>query len=351
MTDDELLDYLIIVLYDAILEPSRWREAIEICGYFANDIKSSNNMLDNVNHTLINSVVAGMEFSDQMINEYSKFYMNQDQNLSNASNTTLKGISYTFNQSPYSTDHNKFYQAFFINYGAPLLMDKWEHSKFTLHVNLLKDHLKRVLELQKKHYSLTTQVKINTLAIDAIKFPILIVDWQGKIMHLNDEATQTLQIIDSNLSNNFGYLTTTQLNDKKTLDQLLLNATSPSKSSGAMTLTTVDPWQIYVTPLPSQVLNLPDLETNLAMLHILKPDKTHSQTRLELFSKLYNFSASETKAASAILLGESPEEYAQESGLSMSTVRTHIKNLLSKTNTHRQTEFVALLNKLPPLKD
>ncbi len=348
MTDDELLDYLIIVLYDAILQPHRWREAVQICGYVAENIESSTFMIDNINHTLINSVVADMEFSDQIIKEYTNFYINYDQIYAD---TRVNDFCYAFHQSPHGIDHNKFYQAFFINHGTPLLLKTWQDSKLNLHMDLLKNHLKRVLDIQKTHYTLSTQVKINTLAIDALKIPILIVDWQAKIVHLNNEATQTLQLIDSCLSNLGVFLSTTDHNDKKNLDELLLAATSADKASGAMTLNTLDAWQVYVTPLPAQALNIPELESNLAMVLILKPEKTHSQTRLDLFAKFYNFSAAEIKVASAILLGKSPDDYAQEAGVSMNTVRTHIKNLLNKTDTHRQTEFVALLNQLPLIKD
>jgi DNA-binding CsgD family transcriptional regulator len=66
--------------------------------------------------------------------------------------------------------------------------------------------------------------------------------------------------------------------------------------------------------------------------------------------KLYDLSPAELRVATALLAGKSPGEYANEAGLTLHTVRSQLKNLFSKTYTRRQSELVALLSKLPPLR-
>jgi hypothetical protein len=38
MTDDEQLDHLIGVLYETALDPSRWKEAIGLCGQYTRGV-------------------------------------------------------------------------------------------------------------------------------------------------------------------------------------------------------------------------------------------------------------------------------------------------------------------------
>jgi DNA-binding CsgD family transcriptional regulator len=64
---------------------------------------------------------------------------------------------------------------------------------------------------------------------------------------------------------------------------------------------------------------------------------------------LYNLSPAELRVASALLTGKSPEEYAQEAGVTLNTVRTQVKSLFQKTGTHRQSELVSVLSRAPPL--
>ena len=47
----------------------------------------------------------------------------------------------------------------------------------------------------------------------------------------------------------------------------------------------------------------------------------------------------------------SPQEIAEAAGVSIGTVRSHMKALFSKTGTHRQAELVALLTRLAMISE
>ena len=83
----------------------------------------------------------------------------------------------------------------------------------------------------------------------------------------------------------------------------------------------------------------------------IDPTKNHNIFSLYLLAKIYNFSPPETALATALLSNISPEEYALEAYLAIPTVRSHLKKLFIKTNTHRQAELVALLSRLLPFRD
>lgn len=54
--------------------------------------------------------------------------------------------------------------------------------------------------------------------------------------------------------------------------------------------------------------------------------------------------------AGALVRGLSPGEYAADSGVSLSTVRTQVRRLFEKTHTRRLAELVKLLASLPAVK-
>lgn len=67
----------------------------------------------------------------------------------------------------------------------------------------------------------------------------------------------------------------------------------------------------------------------------------HGALRLHFF-KAHALTRSESLIACEVLNGKTPSEMAQSTGLSLATVRSYLKQIMAKTNTHRQSELVAL---------
>jgi DNA-binding CsgD family transcriptional regulator len=65
-----------------------------------------------------------------------------------------------------------------------------------------------------------------------------------------------------------------------------------------------------------------------------------------LLRQLYGSTHMESKVASIISTGASPEQAAEEMGIAVVTARNHLKAVFAKTGTHRQGELVALLSRL-----
>ena len=59
--------------------------------------------------------------------------------------------------------------------------------------------------------------------------------------------------------------------------------------------------------------------------------------------ELFGFTRTEAAVAAALGQGQSLEDIATDMGISLATVRTHLKRILAKTGTHRQAQAVALL--------
>jgi DNA-binding CsgD family transcriptional regulator len=65
-----------------------------------------------------------------------------------------------------------------------------------------------------------------------------------------------------------------------------------------------------------------------------------------LLTRAFGLTPAEAKLAATIAQGRAPEQIAEELGIARTTVRNQLRAIFSKTNTHRQSELVALLARL-----
>jgi len=210
-------------------------------------------------------------------------------------------------------------------------------------------HLQRALRLQQHTRHLHNKIELGAMAIDALAFAILIVDDKGSILHLNIGAERLLNSKISDLACITGKLCAGDPIDKSRLAALILAATGNPAVGGAMLLNGEQPRQVFITPLPAASPFGKDWQTPLALVLVIEADNTLST--LKLLGKLYNLTPAELRVASALLAGDSPENYAQQAGVSQNTVRTQLISLFRKTDTRRQSELVAVLSRVPPLQD
>jgi DNA-binding CsgD family transcriptional regulator len=80
----------------------------------------------------------------------------------------------------------------------------------------------------------------------------------------------------------------------------------------------------------------------IAAVHIIDP-RSPQQIDLENLAALFEFTRSEALLAASLANGRTLHEAAEEAGVSMNTIRTHLKHALEKSGCHRQAELVALV--------
>jgi DNA-binding response OmpR family regulator len=188
----------------------------------------------------------------------------------------------------------------------------------------------------------------SVMAMDALSLAILIVDEHGAVKYINTCAKELLNTKIHSLKIKDDYLSAISFSDKSKLSAFITAATSTEEIRSAMFLHDEEVRQIFITPLPSTSSFIQNVTMPLALILITEPNETLSE--VQLMGKLYDLSPAELRVATALLAGKSPGEYASEAGLTLHTVRSQLKNLFSKTYTRRQSELVALLSKLPPLR-
>jgi DNA-binding CsgD family transcriptional regulator len=76
------------------------------------------------------------------------------------------------------------------------------------------------------------------------------------------------------------------------------------------------------------------------------PEPSHA-----LLQQVFGLTKGEAHLANQLLCGKSLQEIAEVSGVSIGTVRSQAKAVLTKTDTHRQAELVALLTRLAMISE
>jgi len=72
---------------------------------------------------------------------------------------------------------------------------------------------------------------------------------------------------------------------------------------------------------------------------------------LELVQSLFDLTPAEARVARSLASGKTAEAIATEGGVSLNTVRTHLRGVLEKTGCTRQAEVIALLSGILPSRD
>lgn len=99
------------------------------------------------------------------------------------------------------------------------------------------------------------------------------------------------------------------------------------------------PLAVEVSPLRPSTLPFAG-QRPYALVFIRDPETPIAVKRLR---NLFGLTHTEGAIATELASGRSLKEIASRLGIGMATVRSHLKNILAKTSTHRQAELVALL--------
>lgn len=96
---------------------------------------------------------------------------------------------------------------------------------------------------------------------------------------------------------------------------------------------------------PFQVHDQRDVDSGrYVLVSIHEPEPLPLEIRSHaVMQALYGFTSAEARIAVLLLEGKDPAEAAESLGISKQTVRQHLKSVLRKTGTHRQSELIAQL--------
>jgi len=189
-----------------------------------------------------------------------------------------------------------------------------------------------------------THIAATTDALEHVQYAAMVCDARGNILELNAEASRligpmvdvvnkTMNFRDANSSDRFHRMVASALKR----EQSFVNQ--------ALTAEVLDG---QGRPLLIRAVSLEGkgrfVFSNASVLLLIKP---RVQTRSMILAKTYRLTPTETRIVEALSSGISVQDIAANTGVKAETIRTQLKAIFSKTDTHRQSQLVALFSALP----
>jgi DNA-binding CsgD family transcriptional regulator len=180
-----------------------------------------------------------------------------------------------------------------------------------------------------------------TAALDRLSQGIALIDGACRVSYANTLAQAICSDTDG-LSIHAGELIGTARSDSTRLNAALKRAVGAGAQSSSLRLERPSrkrPLTLLIAPM--------ELETNsirvpAALVLINDPDRRAAPPKERLIDA-YGLTAAEARVAQLLLRGEGIAGVAAHSGISLETARTHLRRVLVKTGTHRQSDLISLL--------
>lgn len=205
---------------------------------------------------------------------------------------------------------------------------------------LLLPHLRRALQLGQR---LGRHVALQ--ALDRIDAGTMVVDRSGRVMHASAPAEAILQA-SPDLEVRSGRLRcrSPALNDRLQAAIRAAVETAAGRPASPPVALAVPrearaPLTLTVTPLRPSAGGL-GAQRPCALVFVRDPQ---APMAVEPLCQLFGLTPAEGAVAADLARGLSLDSIARLRGVRIATVRSHVKQILAKTGTHRQAELVALL--------
>jgi DNA-binding CsgD family transcriptional regulator len=205
----------------------------------------------------------------------------------------------------------------------------------------LMPHLRRSCQIYKKLSEVNSVQTANANLLNRLPVGVILFDNKGKAVFVNEIANALIRSSNGFCLNTAGHCVTGNVNQTRALNQLISRAAELGQSN-AMSLYNTSNQPLSATVVSLQNQRLPFISAPAVALFIGNPD-TLLDLDDTLLTQCYELSPSEAKLATALLRGQTPNDYAQQRGISNNTVKTQLKQVLAKTGTHRQSELLQLL--------
>ncbi len=217
---------------------------------------------------------------------------------------------------------------------------------------MLAPHLRRAVTISDLIDLATFDCEALNGTLDAIAVGIVLVAKEGKVVHANRAARRMFEV-GHPLRLVRGRLRAGDSDTTARLDRIICRASRRESEIAAagigMALVTGDADVATAHVLP---LARGEVRTRLsprAVAAVFVSDGTGSSIgTLDAVAEAYGLTHAEARLLERLVLGENVAEAAASLNIARTTAKTHIARLLAKTGSRRQTDLLALVNRLTP---
>lgn len=214
----------------------------------------------------------------------------------------------------------------------------------------LVPHIQRALRIGQKLERQDLAQRTALAAIDALSFGIIVVDAAGRALLMNRVAEACFRPGGGLTGGRSSRPVRAEaVNETAMLQRQVRSAASGRPDGGgALQISRkppLAPLMLQISPLVGQQAAVLGVVKPAALILIEDPDQGAAPPH-RIMRDLFGLTAAETELAGHLALGTRLEDIAEQRGVKISTLRTHLKSLLAKTDTDRQVSLVRLLTRL-----
>lgn len=202
---------------------------------------------------------------------------------------------------------------------------------------MLLPHLQRACALQQRLQRLDERRLALEDAIDGIPLGVLLVDASCRLVWANRVADEIVRRGDG---------LAVRQNRLHAIDRVRARLVADAVAAGRTTCVRIDrlhggrPYVLVVAPPHAIARRLGQRPARV--LYVVDPERDRVPSRTVL-AEVFGLTASETEVALSLVQRRSVHDTARRLGVSVATIRTHLRRIFSKTDTHRQASLVHLL--------
>jgi DNA-binding CsgD family transcriptional regulator/PAS domain-containing protein len=201
----------------------------------------------------------------------------------------------------------------------------------------LLPHLQRAMRIRSQLTPSRLVANAQAAAFDRLHTSALVLDADGRLLHANVPGESLLRE-GSNLALSAGRVVA--VNPHLGFRWRLLVQQAARAVGGSLLFERAGRPPLTALVAPLRGASYP----NAAVLVMLR-DPEHQAPSPDLLCQLFGLTATEAKVAAAIAEGQAPEQIARRMDIGVGTVRSHLRQVLTKTGTHRQNELAALITR------
>jgi DNA-binding CsgD family transcriptional regulator/PAS domain-containing protein len=219
-------------------------------------------------------------------------------------------------------------------------------------LDLLGPHLRRALQLHRLIESERRRAEATQAAFDHWSHPVAVLDAAGRVVSFNRAAAALFLRADRIWLGEGGRLRTADDSKLREIERAVRRCATLDAESDDLEGITL-PSSSGAPPLRAAICALaagarrlaPEAGRGVALMLILDPAQPR-RASLGWLRRQFDLLPSELRLLEAIVNGHTLAQAAEQLGIRLSTARTRMKTILTKTNCHRQVDLVRLAQSL-----
>ena len=359
-------DALIPTIYDAALEPDRWRDVLrelaarvsgERPALFGHDVEQR-----------AGAIRLAVDFGERDIREYADYYGARNVWLKHGAHLLKSGAVRVSHQmcSDGEFRRSEFYNDYLKPLGSTRAIGAtiWHRGAQSYNLTIMRaesappfgdreirtfrrvmPHLQRAIQIRRRLAEMEVRAQAKADALDRLPAGLILVDVQCRVVFSNRAARDIAGAADG-VRVKDGKLIAELAAETKKLHALIANAAasrahgSPA-GGGVMTIarrSQAAPLSVLVTSLAigtDFLVSDPPVAAVFVFDHGADGESVES-----VLTRLHALTAAEARVVARLLQGDTIESAADRLCISAHTARTHLKRALAKTGTNRQTELL-----------